>query len=61
VDIDLVGTINVSRAAFPELKKAKGNIINISATLHYHTTPWQTHASAAKVKSSLQSNLIGRS
>eukprot|EP01117_Protostelium_nocturnum_P004209 TRINITY_DN1552_c0_g1_i1.p1 TRINITY_DN1552_c0_g1~~TRINITY_DN1552_c0_g1_i1.p1 ORF type:complete len:155 (+),score=31.92 TRINITY_DN1552_c0_g1_i1:614-1078(+) len=38
----------MSRAAFPELKKTKGNIINISATLYYSTTPWQVHASAAK-------------
>lgn len=43
-----VGTFNMSRAAFQELKKTKGNIINISATLHYSTTPWQSHAAAAK-------------
>jgi len=48
VEIDLIGTFNMSRAAFAELKKTKGCIINISATLHYHTTPWQVHASAAK-------------
>jgi len=48
IDIDLVGTFNMSRAAFPELKKTKGSIINITATLHYSTTPWQVHASAAK-------------
>jgi peroxisomal 2,4-dienoyl-CoA reductase len=48
-DIDLVGTFNMSKACFEELKKSKGSIINISATLHYSTTPWQAHASAAKV------------
>eukprot|EP01118_Nematostelium_gracile_P020231 TRINITY_DN975_c0_g1_i1.p1 TRINITY_DN975_c0_g1~~TRINITY_DN975_c0_g1_i1.p1 ORF type:complete len:306 (-),score=94.50 TRINITY_DN975_c0_g1_i1:32-868(-) len=48
IEIDLQGTFNMSRASFKELKKTKGNIINISATLHYHTTPWQAHASAAK-------------
>jgi len=48
IEIDLVGTFNMSRAAFAELKKSKGIIINISATLHYSTTPWQVHASAAK-------------
>ncbi|MBD0370595.1 MAG: SDR family oxidoreductase [Pyrinomonadaceae bacterium] len=48
VDIDLKGTFNVSRAAFAELKKNRGQILNISATLHYGGTPLQLHVSAAK-------------
>ena len=48
VDIDLKGTFNVSRAAFAELKKQRGQILNISATLHYGGTPLQLHVSAAK-------------
>ena len=32
VDIDLKGTFNVSRAAFPHLKAQGGSVINISAT-----------------------------
>lgn len=48
VDIDLKGTFNVSRAAFSELKKQRGSILNISATLHYTGTPYQLHVSAAK-------------
>ena len=48
VDIDLKGTFNVSRAAFPELKKHRGQILNISATLHYGGTALQLHVSAAK-------------
>ena len=48
VDIDLKGTFNVSRAAFAELKKQRGLILNISATLHYVGTPYQLHVSAAK-------------
>jgi peroxisomal 2,4-dienoyl-CoA reductase len=48
VDIDLKGTFNVSRAAFAELKKNTGQILNISATLHYLGTPMQLHVSAAK-------------
>jgi peroxisomal 2,4-dienoyl-CoA reductase len=48
VDIDLKGTFNVSRAAFAELKKHRGQILNISATLHYGGTPLQLHVSAAK-------------
>jgi peroxisomal 2,4-dienoyl-CoA reductase len=48
VDIDLKGTFNVCRAAFAELKKNRGQILNISATLHYGGTPYQLHVSAAK-------------
>ncbi len=48
VDIDTKGTFNVCRAAFEELKKSKGQILNISATLHYLATPMQIHVSAAK-------------
>ena len=48
VDIDLKGTFNVCRAAFTELKKSRGSILNISATLHYLGTPLQLHVSAAK-------------
>ncbi len=48
VDIDTKGTFNVCRAAFEELKKSGGQILNISATLHYLATPLQIHVSAAK-------------
>ena len=49
IDIDLNGTFFAARAAFEHLQKS-GNalILNISATLHYHGTPLQLHASAAK-------------
>ena len=49
VDIDLNGTFNTSRAAFEALSRSgEAMILNISATLHYHGTPLQIHASAAK-------------
>lgn len=48
VDIDLKGTFNVCRAAFAQLKEHHGQILNISATLHYLGTPLQLHVSAAK-------------
>jgi len=48
VDIDTKGTFNVCRAAFEELKNSRGQILNISATLHYLATPMQIHVSAAK-------------
>ena len=48
VDIDLKGTFNVCRATFAQLKEHRGQILNISATLHYLGTPLQLHVSAAK-------------
>jgi 2,4-dienoyl-CoA reductase [(3E)-enoyl-CoA-producing], peroxisomal len=48
VDIDLKGTFNVSRAAYPHLKVRGGNILNISATLQLLGTAGQAHAAAAK-------------
>src|SRR5215216_1064833 len=48
IDIDLKGTFNVCRAAFAQLKEHCGQILNISATLHYLGTPMQIHVSAAK-------------
>ncbi|MCC6526745.1 MAG: SDR family oxidoreductase [Polyangiaceae bacterium] len=47
--IDALGTYNVCKAAFDRrLRDHGGNIINVSATLHYGATPLQTHAAAAK-------------
>ena len=48
VDIDLKGSFNVCRAAFDQLKTNHGQVLNISATLHYLGTPMQLHVSAAK-------------
>src|SRR5262245_2524336 len=48
VDIDLKGTFNVSRAAYPHLQKQGGAILNISATLQLLGTAGQAHAAAAK-------------
>ncbi|MGE0870089.1 MAG: SDR family oxidoreductase [Kofleriaceae bacterium] len=49
IDIDLNGTFFTSRAAFEALQESgNGLILNLSATLHYHGTPLQVHASAAK-------------
>ncbi|MGE3509916.1 MAG: SDR family oxidoreductase [Vicinamibacterales bacterium] len=48
VDIDLKGTFNVSRAAYPLLRVRRGVILNISATLQLLGTVGQVHASAAK-------------
>ena len=49
IDIDAKGTWNVSRAAYQaRLKEHGGQILNISATLHYGGTPGQLHVAAAK-------------
>lgn len=48
VDIDLKGTFNVCRASFDQLRANRGQVLNISATLHYLGTPLQLHVSAAK-------------
>ncbi|GBG34621.1 Peroxisomal 2,4-dienoyl-CoA reductase [Hondaea fermentalgiana] len=49
LEIDLFGVFNMCRCAFPALKESgNGVIINISATLHYSATWYQTHATAAK-------------
>lgn len=49
LDIDTVGTWNVCRASFDKwLRDHGGQILNITATLHYAATPLQIHASAAK-------------
>jgi len=48
IEIDTIGTFHMCKAAFEELKKSKGVIINISATLHYTATRYQIHSSAAK-------------
>ncbi|KAL3146836.1 hypothetical protein ABBQ38_014810 [Trebouxia sp. C0009 RCD-2024] len=48
-DIDTLGTFTMCKAAFKPLKACQsGCIINISMTLHYGATWYQTHASAAK-------------
>ncbi|MDP6933797.1 MAG: SDR family oxidoreductase, partial [Myxococcota bacterium] len=49
LEIDTAGTFNASRAVFDRwFSEHGGNIINISATLHYGSTPLQVHAAAAK-------------
>ncbi|MBM4250846.1 MAG: SDR family oxidoreductase [Deltaproteobacteria bacterium] len=49
IDIDLLGTFNMSRAAFTQLKATNDSLIlNISATLHYQGTIMQSHVMAAK-------------
>lgn len=48
VDIDLLGTFNSCRAAFPHLKKPDASIINISAPQSTVPVALQVHVCAAK-------------
>jgi len=49
IEIDLLGSFHGAKAAFEPLRTSgRGVLINVSATLHYHGTPLQVHASAAK-------------
>lgn len=48
IDIDLIGTFNVIKAAFPHLRKPGGSIVNVSAPQAQRAMPRQAHACAAK-------------
>jgi len=59
MDIDLHGSFNMAKASLEELKKTRGIVISISATLYYKVTPFQLHASAAKAAIDVMTNSIG--
>ncbi|KAI9275894.1 hypothetical protein BDA99DRAFT_457643 [Phascolomyces articulosus] len=48
IEIDLLGSWNLTKAASEYLKASKGSIINVTATIHYTGTPYQQHPGAAK-------------
>ncbi|MCF4165536.1 SDR family oxidoreductase [Zavarzinia compransoris] len=48
VDIDLMGTFHVVKAAFPHMRKPGGSIVNISAPQAYIPMDFQMHVCAAK-------------
>jgi len=48
IDIDLMGTFNVMRAAYPHLKKPGASVVNISAPQAYLTMSHQSPVCAAK-------------
>ncbi|CAI5759559.1 unnamed protein product [Candida verbasci] len=48
IDIDLLGSFNTVKVCFDQLRKNKGSVIFVSATLHYTGLPFQVHVSAAK-------------
>lgn len=58
VSIDLLGSFNTAKATFAELKKSKGAILFVSATLHYYGIPFQAHVGAAKAGIDALSNAL---
>jgi len=61
--IDLQGCFHMSRAALPHLKVTGPTdgavIINITATLQDHATPFQAHAASAKAGIDVLTNTLG--
>lgn len=58
VSIDLLGSYNTVKATFNELRKNKGGILFVSATLHYYGVPFQIHVGAAKAGVDALSNAL---
>lgn len=58
VSIDLLGSFNTVKACFEQLKKNKGAILFVSATLHYYGIPFQVHVAAAKAGVDALSNAL---
>ncbi|RLV92151.1 Peroxisomal 24-dienoyl-CoA reductase SPS19 [Spathaspora sp. JA1] len=58
ISIDLLGSFNTIKATFEQLKKNKGSIIFVSATLHYYGVPFQIHVGAAKAGVDALSNAL---
>jgi peroxisomal 2,4-dienoyl-CoA reductase len=58
IDIDVLGTFNLTKAASEYLKKTKGSIINVSATLYYTGVPFQVRFHRGRGKGTLFANPI---
>ena len=58
IDIDLLGSFNTVKVTFDELRKNKGSVIFVSATLHYTGVPMQAHVGAAKAGVDALSNAL---
>ncbi|CUM55740.1 unnamed protein product [Debaryomyces tyrocola] len=58
ISIDLLGSFNTVKACFDQLRKNKGSIIFVSATLHYYGVPFQSHVGAAKAGVDALSNAL---
>ncbi|KAG5354503.1 Peroxisomal 2,4-dienoyl-CoA reductase SPS19 [Yarrowia sp. B02] len=48
IDIDLLGSFNTAKATFEALRESKGSLVFVSATAHYHGSPFTAHVGSAK-------------
>ncbi|RCK56109.1 Peroxisomal 2,4-dienoyl-CoA reductase SPS19 [Candida viswanathii] len=58
IDIDLLGSFNTVKATFDQLRKNKGALLFVSATLHYYGVPFQIGVGAAKAGVDALSNAL---
>lgn len=58
ISIDLLGSFNTVKATFEQLRKNKGAVLFVSATLHYQGVPFQSHVGAAKAGIDALSNAL---
>lgn len=58
VSIDLLGSFNTAKACYDQLRKNKGALLFVSATLHYYGVPFQAHVGAAKAGVDALSNAL---
>lgn len=58
ISIDLLGSYNTVKATFDQLRKNKGSVLFVSATLHYYGIPFQSHVGAAKAGVDALSNAL---
>lgn len=58
VAIDLLGSFNTVKAAFSQLRKNRGAVLFVLATLHYYGVPFQAHVGAAKAGVDALSNAL---
>ncbi|EMG46649.1 Peroxisomal 2,4-dienoyl-coA reductase, putative [Candida maltosa Xu316] len=58
IDIDLLGSFNTVKVTFDQLRKNKGAILFVSATLHYYGVPFQIGVGAAKAGVDALSNAL---
>lgn len=58
IDIDLLGSFNTVKVTFEQLRKNKGAVLFVSATLHYTGVPMQSHVGAAKAGVDALSNAL---
>jgi len=60
INIDLLGTFHVMKAAYPHLKKPGASVINISAPQSYIAADFQSHVCSAKAGADMLTRNLAR-